>query len=287
MSTPPKDPSFFDKTNYVIDSWAQPCEAPWYIYIETMGPAALEAFITLITFGWDDVARGYFRPRGLYKRRSGKRKGKWAKRVPRFPEIGEEIGKRIPGADRQKGKKWSELGKTLWRIDGVIQQGLFWWLVVDVTNDFFFNWTSVLYETEWCKASNRGRFSWQTIGDKIIPGGTWHALIIDAEDYTFAFPNWLGSTGFVGVKGAVITSAMQYRPFPGFPPPTGYETRMINLNTGEVYGTGSIVVPDASGVAQNLVNFGVGPNRRFSVQGRHNGTWAYYYDGMVTGIENL
>ena len=60
---------FFEKTNFVIDSWAQPCEAPWYIYIETLWPALLEAFITLMLFGWDDVARGYFRPKQKRRRR--------------------------------------------------------------------------------------------------------------------------------------------------------------------------------------------------------------------------
>ncbi|KKL13405.1 hypothetical protein LCGC14_2526070, partial [marine sediment metagenome] len=79
-----------------------------------MKPALLAAFITLITFGWDDVLRGYFRPRGLYKRRTGKRKGKFVRRIPRFPEIGNELGTHLPGASEVKGTKWSNLGKTLW-----------------------------------------------------------------------------------------------------------------------------------------------------------------------------
>ena len=133
MPKPPGDPDYFDKVNYVIDAWARPCEAPWYVYINTLKPAALEAFITLISFGWGDVARGFARPPGLGRRRTGKRKGKWRRAIPRFPEIGNMIGNQIPGAKSMQGIKYGTVGRFLWRIDTTLQAGLFYWLVADVT----------------------------------------------------------------------------------------------------------------------------------------------------------
>ena len=159
MPRPPIDPDSFDKVNFVIDSWTTGCDAPWYIYIETMKPALLAAFITLITFGWDDVLRGYLRPRGLHPRRTGKRKGKWSRRVPRFPELGDLIGSNIPGAEEVKGKRWSTPMKTLWRIDSAMQAIMFAWLVVEVAEDFAFEWTSLLYESYWCLPDPPGNYN--------------------------------------------------------------------------------------------------------------------------------
>ncbi len=285
MPLPPKKPGYFDKVNYIIDAWANPCEAPWYIYAEALGPAALEAFIVLISFGWADVARGFFRPRGLNPRRSQKRKGKWARRIPRFPEIGNTIGKYLPGAERAKGIKYTEFGKTLWRIDGQIQHGLFWWLVADVTLDFAFNFTSVLYQTEWCKASDKGRFSWQTGGLRIFPGFVWHNLTFSVKDYEFPFPNWIIDIGNAGAEGARITSAVNYKEFSSFGPIGGVQTRVIDADTGRIYFESLVVGTAITKQGVNVVNGQVPAGARFRVQGYHEGAWAEYTDGVVIGFE--
>jgi len=127
MPRPNIDEDSFDKINFVIDSWTTGCEAPWYVYIETMKPAALEAFIVLISFGWADVVRGAFRPKGL-GRRTGKKKGKWGKYKPGFPEVGNTLGKSLPFAEQLDDYiKWSNGFKTLWRIDNLMQAAFFMW----------------------------------------------------------------------------------------------------------------------------------------------------------------
>ncbi len=277
--------SYFDKVNFVIDAWSVPCEAPWYIYVETMWPAALEAFITLASFGWDDVARGFWRPRGLNPRRSGKRKGKWAKRVPRFPEIGEEIGKRLPGADQVKGRKWGEFGKSLWRIDTVAQRALFWWLVVDVTIDFAFNWTSLLYETQWCKAAALGRFSYRNIGMFSVSGGVWWKAGFGTEDYEHAPPGWAFNSGSTGAVYATIAAALDFEPQPGFPPPTAYGIRITNSDTGGVFAE-SIGYPDDPTEPTSLTLLtALPPGTGFEVRHWHNAAWAKAGNGCVVGIE--
>ncbi len=286
MPHPPVDPGFFDKVNYVIDSWATPCEAPWYIYVECLHPAALEAFIVLITFGWDDVARGYFRPRGLGKRRTGKRKGKFRKAIPRFPELGELIGENIPGAERQKGKKWSELGKALWRIDGVMQRGLFWWLVVDVTNDFAYNFTSCLYDTHWCRASALGRFSWSEPTFTAIPGGLWIPLAFTVLDYEFPFPNWVIDFGNAGTTGCTASCAVNWKLSTFGPPASSFQTRLVDLDTGEVYKESGVNHLDPQDQSANIVSGGVGPGGRFQFEAKHNGMWAFVGDGVVTALAN-
>ncbi len=286
MPKPPVDPGFFDKVNYVIEAWSITCDAPWWFYVEALKPAAFKAFITLITFGWDDVARGYFRPRGLGARRTGKRKGKWRKAVPRFPELGEEIGKRLPGADEMKGRQWSQAGNALWMIDSVIQQGLFWWLVADVTNDFAYDFTSVLYESRWCQWDSRGKFSWATDGDSPIPGGIWLNLTLDQIDYEQPMPSWVIAFGNIGLKGATITGAMRFRPVLGQPPIVSGETRIVDKVTGEIFKSSGVQLTDAAGGVTNLVSTNLPAGRQFLFQGRHFGVWAHYYEGQIIGLED-
>lgn len=287
MPRPPKDPGFFDKTNYVIDAWSRPCVAPWYIYVETMGPAALEAFITLISFGWDDVARGYWRPRGLVGKRTGKKKGKWRKALPRFPELGEEIGKRLPGADQVKGRKWGACGRFLWRIDTVVQRGLFYWLVADVTNDFAFNWTSLLYQTEWCKASDLGRFSYEKPSFDIINDGGWRLTAFQVEDYEVGPPFWNFWTGSSGPNGCTVAAAAHVIQQLPFPPPTSYTLRIWDK-------TRSVALTnyDDCDLTQGADNAAcasaqVPPNTIFEVHAKIEGTaFARHGDGVVMGVED-
>lgn len=285
MPKPPVDPGYFDKVNYVIDSWTNACEAPWYIYIETMLPAALEAFITLMTFGWDDVIRGYWRPRGLRSRRHG-RKGRKGRRFPRlFPEIGEEIGKRLPGAEKVKGRKWKAGGVTLWRIDGVAQRILFWWLVVDVTVDFAFNWTSLLYQTEWCKNIALGRFSYQNTLDNVVPMQHWTTIPYDSEDYEQGPPSWGFIRGNTGSVYATVAAAIQVEPTAGGPPITAIAIRIVEHGTNKILKQTGPQPPDDPLDPVSLASAGIPPFTTFRCDVWIEGANGRMDGGAVTGME--
>lgn len=286
MPKPPGDLDYFDKVNYVIDAWTVACEAPWYIYISTLKPALLTAFITLITFGWDDVARGYFRPRGLGRRTSKGRRGKPGRGFPRFPELGEEIGKRIPGADEVKGFKWGRFGNTLWRIDTIVQQGLFWWLVADVTIDLAYNWTSVLYETRWCQDTPLGRFSYQNTIPRDLPGDVWWPVNYNELDYQFAPPSWFFNEGISGPNGCLVAAAAEVKPIVGFDPPTEFEIMIRERHGSTIFGLSgpNALAPDNTG--DGVISGGVPPNTGFDVLIRHNGVVATIHGGAITAKEN-
>jgi len=287
MPPPPGDPGFFDKVNYVIDAWSRPCEAPWYIYVECLKPAALNAFITFITFGWSDVARGFARPKGLNKRRSGKRKGKWNRRIPRFPEIGNMLGSHLPGSDAARSANWSIGAKALWRIDGIAQHFLFWWLVADITNDFAFEFTSCLYETRWCEASAAGRFSFQKgVTEQALPD-VWSEIGFNDKDYQFPFPSWIITFGNTGLKGATIAFALDYAPVFPADPPVSYETRLIDIANGAIYGKSGPTDADPDGKAVAIISGSVPPSRQFRVELKPNGGRAFVTDGAITGMEDL
>ena len=287
MPTPP-DLDYFDKVNFVIESWTQACEAPWYIYVSTLKPALLAAFITLLTFGWDDALRGYARPRGLGgRRRTGKRRGKGGRGLRGFPEFGELLGRQLPGSTAVKGINWSDGLKTLWRIDSVVQGALFAWLVVDVTIDFAFDWTSLLYQTRWCQESARGRFSWQKGPPEIVGSDIWNEIAFTDQDYQFPFPNWIVTFGNTGIKGASITFSIDWKPLvPGFPP-ASYSSRLIDKDTGEVFSETGPTLADSDGNATHIVSASVGRSRRFGVEGFCADFGGLASDGAILGMEDM
>lgn len=283
MPRPPAELGAFDKVNFIIDSWAQPCEAPWFVYIETLKPALLTAFITLITFGWDDVLRGWWRPRGL-GHRTGKRKGKWKGRgIPRFPELGELIGSQLPNAEEIKGIKWGSGVKTLWRIDTVIQQGLFLWLVADVTLDLAYNWTSMLYETVWCQAAALGRFAYHRDGRTIVPGNIWTLLSFDIEDYEHGDCGWVVISGNSGSKPCTVTAACGYDEWSGQGVP-GEIGIKITSDTGiHVYHqTGPLTAETRNNITV-VVSGSVPAGVQFKVWGWHDRPGAFIRDRIVAG----
>lgn len=178
----PRPPGLIDKVNFIIDFIQDPCEAPWQVYVETALPALGDLILVWFDFGLDDVIRGYFRPAGL--RSFGHWRGR--KRLPknrRKPslvrslkelledDLGNIIGKHLPGANIVKARKVSSLERTLWIIDTQIQRVLFYWMVIDVTTDFFYSWTSTLIKTEYCQ--NQYNYALYGEADQyaLTPGG--------------------------------------------------------------------------------------------------------------------
>ncbi len=285
MPPPPKNPEDFDKVNYVIDSWTHACEAPWYIYIETLKPALLEAFIVLISFGWADVIRGRFRPKGL-GRRTGKRKGRWARRVPRFPELGNTLGKALPfGEQLDDFIKWGTKTKFLWRIDNAAQASLFFWLVADVAEDFVFNWTSLLYKTYWCQRAHLGRFSYADTGQSGKSENVWWHKGYFEEDYEKPFPSWAGRSGWSGANGCTVAATATWNEYLGFPKPTDTAIRIYDLDSAVVFAEESAFNMDPAD-DPTLVVFGEVPgNKRFGVATWHEPSWAWVGNGIITAEE--
>lgn len=117
------------KVNYVIKKWENECANPWWVYIETAFPALLVAVFTLFTWGKSDIVRF----------RAGRGGSKWTKRLTKRNKIFHPFGS-------SKGIKF------FFRFDGILQRILWWWLVADVIAEFAFQWTTLLYNTEYCRA---------------------------------------------------------------------------------------------------------------------------------------
>lgn len=128
--------------------FANPCDTPLTIYLELAAPAAGRLVIGLVSFGMTDLIRAYFRPRGL---RGGRHMGR-GRRGRRggggIPDSAELVAKLIPGYGAAKARVTTDGVKFLWRIDTVIQAGLFKLLIYNLFKDFIADSTTSILEFE-------------------------------------------------------------------------------------------------------------------------------------------
>ena len=136
------------------------CDAPMLVYLETLPGALVDPLLSLLEFGLDDVVRGALRPKSVYScKRAKKRKSKWSKYG--IPELGEEIGKRIPGTEGLRSRRVGSLERSLWLIDGAIQRALYWLMIADLVTDFAYGWVSAIRERGYCRQATVGRIAQQ------------------------------------------------------------------------------------------------------------------------------
>jgi len=161
------------RLNTIVDFFEWSCEGNLIMYVETLLPALGAFVLGLIDFDWDDVARGFLRPFGPAGRKTlvfDPRHPKWKWEIP---ELGEEIGKRIPGARFFKTSRVWSATRALWVIDGVVQRALYYWLIIDLVSEFLYNWSSGILRQEACATGGiiiEGGFYGDvgSEGDKII-----------------------------------------------------------------------------------------------------------------------
>jgi hypothetical protein len=165
---------------------AEQCNAPWTAIGDVLPGAAKDPVISLVTFGLDDVLRGYFRPKGLKGPRKFRRRQRWYNR-PTIPEIGEEIGKRLPYVEEVKGRSFGTAEKFLWIADGAMQRALYYVMIFDVVLDTWYNSVIALQKMGYCSTptppkASRGPWNFRLL----FPGGPWVVDPPPPQGYSYA-----------------------------------------------------------------------------------------------------
>jgi hypothetical protein len=224
------------RMNTIVDMFEWYCQDHALIYLQTLLPAAGEAFLALISFDWDDVARGFLRPYGPGGRKSlvfDPRKAKWQWEIP---ELGEEIGKRIPGARIIKASRVMNATRFIWVIDGLIQRALYYFLVIDVLTEFLYNWSSaVLRALSQCGAAyycrggaygDHGNVGWHS-----LPLGGFQSECISTPDENAGFSIGVGEI----IAERPVTILADYTLLPAFPVECRARWRLaVRSSSGEI-----------------------------------------------------
>jgi len=164
-------PNTINRVNAIIDFWSDPCEAPWDVFLQTALPAAGEAAMAVIDFDLGQFNRAFFSPGNRRSRRHGRPGKKSGGLADCLLNPSECLGKRLRTLAGNRPRRAGKGEKFLWAIDDVLQRGLFWWMVLDVGEEFLFNWQSAMMRTEFCQAKNDGVVKagpkdefWSTLG---------------------------------------------------------------------------------------------------------------------------
>ena len=180
MSRPP---GIFDRVNYVVEAWNNPCDVPWAVYLETAGPAALDALIAVVCFDIGDVLRFIFRPTNMRSGRHGsrRRKGQHGRKAK---GIRGRLAAKLPPFARLQQRKMTQGVRNLWVIDGIGQRLLWWWLVADIASGFAYNWTSMIYKTERCQMALAPGAGLRTgVSQVFLAIQNWPDVIYDNLEY--------------------------------------------------------------------------------------------------------
>lgn len=140
-----------------------PCEANFAVYAETFLPAAGNAILVLLTPTPEEILEEYLDPKAGRKKPRRKFRGKPRRMRARgrfhrrrwpggFPDPDGSIAKRIPGASFFNGRKGTLPEQIFWRGINVADRFLWYWLVIDVTDDLIYNWSSGIMESRFCQA---------------------------------------------------------------------------------------------------------------------------------------
>lgn len=174
--------------NAIIDFYESDCRPSWDVYVKTLFPALGTLVIAFLSFGLSDILRGYFRPtgtRGFGFLNRGRRvkTGRPRTRLGRYlgkikiPEIGNLIGKKLPGATFFRGLPVGNKMNWFWSVSDVFARAGLYWLIADITEDFVINWTTALYHSPECANPKASHCSYRippAIGG--FGGGGWQIL---------------------------------------------------------------------------------------------------------------
>lgn len=147
--------------NTILSILDTPCEDKWTVIIETALPPAGQALLVLLTPSPGEILEEYLTPKGLLagqcgfpssstRRRKRGLDGKSKLSLPSLPDVDGTIAGWIPG---------QHIAEDLGRFRGYrlvftgiqIQDLVGWtWLLLDVTRDFFINWSTGMVTTRFC-----------------------------------------------------------------------------------------------------------------------------------------
>lgn len=137
------------KWNIVVDYLAAPCDTPFWAALRLLPRALERPMIMMLSFGLDDVARGALRPKAVYRSGHLRRRGPGILgRI--WPELGEEIGRRIPRSEILRGRAIGTPERLLWIADGILQRLGFWMLVADAITEGAYRWVQLLRAERYC-----------------------------------------------------------------------------------------------------------------------------------------
>lgn len=168
--------------NFIVSYIWNGCRTPFMLMIDCAQEPAGEAAMALLDFGFDDILRSFFRPKGLRSGRHGrKRRGK--KRFSGVPEISDMMASRIDGLEEFRGRSMQQGTKMLWIIDNWAQRAIWEVAIIDITATFLYKSMLGILKLKATHCAIPGRICCEGQEWDAFNNGQWYAIPIQNERY--------------------------------------------------------------------------------------------------------
>jgi len=216
------------------------CEGKGIAYVRTAVEPAGSLVMAFLSVEPDDLLRGWLKGSGYRSRIKMFGSPRKSKRHYEVPEIGEEIGRRLPMAGKGRGTRLGKGLKWLFQLDGIIQQGLLYFVLYDELTEFLSNWSIGILRLPECNESGvltRGGeyagYGGDYIGQVPFDGGFSEVVRQCTEDENVC----IAASHIVADRPVRLTNSLKLRPL--FPPETNffYRTWWENDTGEKVWGS--------------------------------------------------
>jgi len=182
-------PNFRGEANFIKLVLSHPCAQPWFLLVETFIPAFLKFAITTTVPMWDDIVIA------------------GARAVANAPTGRGLRHVRQRNIDMQEIRDMKSEAKALrWLLilEAPLETIGFWWLVFSATDQFFYDWASLLRERKFCTAAtSSGPFQRSTVNSLANFNTTGDSFGLDVLDQNRA--GWPNNDFGVDVPDGIYT----------------------------------------------------------------------------------
>lgn len=249
-----KRPGKLDEINYVIEFVTDFCDAPFSIYARSFRDASLKLVISYYALDLAQIVTGFIRPNlNIRGRRSGPhRRGTKLRTKPKtFIEHAKTwlkfdpwdfIGKSLNEAVDLEERQVHHGVHTLWEIFDHLQRLAYWYMVFDLTTEFFYNWASGVENSRYCQAQHMPIVVAEGTVQTFSGNGTKYALLLPLNVKQRGDASWNVVFGGVTAKSCTAMLTAEITPKDGSNI-AGTYIRLAEPNEGRVANSDPILGP--------------------------------------------
>lgn len=200
--------------NMIVDFFIDPCEAPVWVYFELAKAPLAEFALAWFTISPQELAENYLKPN--HPSRCTKRRGRKGRkrRLPIVRGADEVLADKLPGRGAVAGRNATFVTHAVFATNELIERPLFWLMLFDLGEDFFYNWASAMIKSGYCQEKLIPMVRQEDINYRFLPSEGWRTV---AE---------LGPTK---QRAGATINALQWN-MPGGPHKTIFNGQLYNNN---------------------------------------------------------
>lgn len=162
-----RHPKGNDKINYIIDFFMDICDAPFQVYMSSLWPALMEALITYYELDMVQIFTRYVKPPGIYQAKRGaphskgdRKRGKprtWRRYWGSFSNFdpNNSVADLAPHGGEWHDRQITPGVRFLWTMYDIEQRVMYWIMVYEITEQFFYKWMSGVANSRYCREQYR------------------------------------------------------------------------------------------------------------------------------------